>query len=229
MKDVISKFSEHALLNEMNERATKGMWEWESRVVEKHFPRKGSVLNIGCGCGREAIALVKMGYKVFAVDVAAKQIAIAKDNARREQVQITFAVSDGVSFPVGEALFDVIVLWSQVLGNMASRTEQLRLLESCRDSLGPDGLVSASVHERDFCRRDTPQCTDENWLYPWGRGQLRYQLFTRDSLDSLFKEAGLRTVVTEVPTSLRAIIYTVARRADDSQPPRVGEAEKPRG
>ena len=224
MKDVIVKFSEHALLKEMNERASKGLWEWESRVVEEHFPRKGSVLDIGCGCGREAIALAKMGYEVFAVDVAPKQVAIAKENARREQVEITFAQSDGVSIPFGDACFDVIVLWTQVLGNIASRTEQLRLLQSCRHSLALYGLVSASVHERDFCRQDTPQCTDENWLYPWGKGQLRYQLFTRDSLDSLFKEAGLRTVLTEVPASLRAIIYTIARRAEDSQPKRAADA-----
>jgi len=161
---------------------------------------------------------------VFAVDVAAKQVAIAEENARRERVQITFAQSDGVSIPFGDARFDVIVLWTQVLGNMPSRAEQLRLLQSCRDSLAPDGLVSASVHERDFCRQDTPKYTDENWLYPWGRGQLRYPLFTKDSLDGLFREAGFQTILTEVPALLKAIIYTVAKRAEGSQPPRATDA-----
>jgi len=229
MKDVTQKFSEDALLKEMNDRTARGLLEWESGVVQEYFPRTGSVLDIGCGCGREAIALAKMGYKVSAVDVAAGQIAVAKANACRQQVQITFAQSDGVSIPFRDALFDVIVLWSQVLGNMASRKEQLRLLEACRQSLAPEGLVSASVHERDFCRQDTPQCTDENWLYPWGSGQLRYQLFTRDGLDSLFKEAGLQTIVTKVPASLRAIIYTVARKADDSQALPAADADRSRG
>ena len=216
MKDVIGKFSEDALLKEMNESATKGLRKWESKVVKEHFPRKGKVLDIGCGGGREAIPLAKLGYEVFAVDVADKQIEIAKENAQREQVQITFAQSDGVSIPFRDARFDVIVLWVQVLGNMPSRTEQLRLLQSCKDSLAPAGLVSASVHERDYCRQDAPKYTDENWLSPWGRGQLRYQLFTKDSLDSLVKEAGFQTVLTEVPASLKAVIYTIARRAEDS-------------
>jgi 2-polyprenyl-3-methyl-5-hydroxy-6-metoxy-1,4-benzoquinol methylase len=157
---------------------------------------------------------------VYAVDVAREQIAIAKENARREQVNITFAQSDGTSIPFGDRRFDVIVLWTQVLGNMPSRTEQLRLLRSCRHSLAPGGIVSASVHERDFCRQDTPKYTDENWLYPWGRGQLRYRLFTKESLDTLVKEAGLQTVLTEVPDSLKAIIYTVARKGKDGQQPR---------
>lgn len=220
MDDVVGKLSEDALLKEMGERGAEGLYEWESDVVEECFPRTGSVLNIGCGGGREAIALAKLGYEVFAVDVAAKQLAIAEENARREQVQVTFAQSDGVSIPFGDARFDVIVLWTQVLGNMPSRSEQLRLLQSCRDSLAPGGLVSASVHEREYCRQDAPKHTDENWLYPWGRGQLRYQLFTKDSLDELFEEAGFETIQTEVPDSLKAVIHTVARPAEDSQPPR---------
>lgn len=216
MKDIVSKFSEQALLKEMNERVAEGLRQWEREVVEEHFPPKGRLLNVGCGCGREAIALAKMGYDVFALDVAAKQLAQAKENARREELQITFAETDGVSIPFGRTRFDIIILWTQVLGNIASRADQLHLLESCGHSLSHGGLISASVHERDFCRQDTPKCTDERWLYPWGRGQLRYELFTKASLNELFRDAGFRTIATEVPASLRAIIYTIARRAEDS-------------
>jgi 2-polyprenyl-3-methyl-5-hydroxy-6-metoxy-1,4-benzoquinol methylase len=216
MRDIIRKFSEQALLKEMNERVADGLRQWEREVVEEHFPPKGRLLNVGCGCGREAMALAKMGYEVFALDVTAKQLAQAKENARREGLRITFAETDGVSVPFGRTRFDVIILWTQVLGNIASRADRLRLLESCRGSLSPGGLVTASVHEREFCREDTPESTDERWLYPWGRGQLRYELFTKVSLDELFSDAGFRTIVTEVPASLRAIIYTVARRAQDS-------------
>jgi ribosomal protein L11 methylase PrmA len=69
MKDVIGKFSEDALLKEMGERATEGLREWESKVVEECFPPNGSVLDIGCGGGRSAIAFAELGCELSAVDV----------------------------------------------------------------------------------------------------------------------------------------------------------------
>jgi len=53
MNDVIGKLSEDALLKETGGRATKGLREWESDVVERYFPPGGIVLNIGCGGGNQ--------------------------------------------------------------------------------------------------------------------------------------------------------------------------------
>ena len=146
---------------------------------------------------------------MVAVDVSAAQLDRARENARKEGVRIAFVETDGLHLPDGS--YDAVVLWAQVLGNIESKADQLALLECCRDALSEDGILSASGHNGTFCRQDTPEYTDEHWLYPWGVGELRYHLFTVETFEALFEESGFGIIKTEIPYSLPAIIHTVAR------------------
>jgi SAM-dependent methyltransferase len=43
----------------------------------KHLPEKGSILEIGCGSGREAAFLLRSGFDITAVDASAKMLSCA--------------------------------------------------------------------------------------------------------------------------------------------------------
>ena len=47
------------------------------------FPRQGRVLDVGCGEGRNAIFMAKLGCQVDAFDISENGIAEAKEIARR--------------------------------------------------------------------------------------------------------------------------------------------------
>ena len=120
--------------------------------------------------------------------------------------------TDGLNLPEGG--FDAILLWAQLLGCIASEQDQITLLQNCRDSLTDAGVVSASGHHKIMCQKESPSYTDEHWLYPWGKGELRYKLFTTDELESLLTEADLDILETEIPDTLPVVMHTVARSSN---------------
>lgn len=187
MREVVERFSKPESIDEMNERVSMGLFRWEETVVKRSFPVKGRILDIGCGCGREAIRLAEMGYNVTAVDISEAQLEQARINAYKAGVDIEFIKVDGLNMP--DRQFDVIILWTQVLGNIEKKEDQLILLMNCVKALKNDGLISASGHYRKNCLKDaSPEYIDENWLYPWGKGELKYHLFNVRTLKNYLKK-----------------------------------------
>lgn len=72
-------------------------------------PSRGTLLDVGCGQGRNAIALARMGYVVTGIDLSAVGVAQMTEVARREGLSITGLVTDLYAFD-GYGSFDVLLL-----------------------------------------------------------------------------------------------------------------------
>jgi S-adenosylmethionine-dependent methyltransferase len=53
------------------------------RLIDEHFPSSGRVLDVGGGPGRYTVELTRRGYEVTLVDLAAGNVARARDELRR--------------------------------------------------------------------------------------------------------------------------------------------------
>ncbi len=53
-----------------------------------------TVIDLGCGCGQNAIALAKMGARVTAVDLSPEQIRQGEDLAAEEGISVDFKTAD---------------------------------------------------------------------------------------------------------------------------------------
>jgi SAM-dependent methyltransferase len=213
LKQVADLFSEPPVVEEMEARVEMGLRQWEAAVVARHFPPSGRVLDLGCGPGREALALARLGYEVVGADISEVVLEHARRHAADAGVTVAWVLVDGVEVPPGP--FDAIIMWAQVLGNIPERADQLALLANCREALAPGGIISASGHYEAYCRREWGDQTDAEWFYPtgsWTPGELKYHMFTAETLEGLLTEAGFEIIATEVPESLPAIIHTVGRR-----------------
>lgn len=213
IQQVADLFSQPATIEEMNERLGIGLYRWEVAVIESYFPPSGRILDIGCGPGREAIALAQRGYDVVAVDISAAALERARTNAAEADVAVEFALVDGLQVPAGP--FAVALLWVQVLGNMERREDQLALLQNCREALQPGAIVSASGHYEAYCRSVWGDQTDANWFYPtgsWEPGTLKYHMFTPESLAELLVEAGFEVLESGVPETSPPIVRAVGRK-----------------
>ncbi len=86
------------------------LFESESEKVIpllEHIKNK-KILDLGCGTGRYSITLAKKGAIVTAIDFSEEMLAVAKKNAKKENVKINFKQFDlKKRFPEGD--YDAIL------------------------------------------------------------------------------------------------------------------------
>ena len=70
---------------------------------------QASVLDLGCGQGRDAILAARLGHRVVGVDVAETGISQMTEQAEAERLDVTGYVADIIQFEPPEA-YDVILL-----------------------------------------------------------------------------------------------------------------------
>ena len=69
----------------------------------------GSVLDIGCGTGENAIFLAQNGFLVTGIDLVRDAIRTAKAKAAERKVKVDFRVGNALSIESGEDEFDNVV------------------------------------------------------------------------------------------------------------------------
>jgi len=130
--------------------------EGEARFVDVLAPRGGSVLDAGCGTGRIAAALHRMGHTVVGADRDAGLIGIARDRypgpifLNSDLLALTPELLVGAG---GPASFDVIVLAGNVMVYLAPGSER-DVLGVLRGLVVPGGAIVTGFHtDRDYTVR----------------------------------------------------------------------------
>jgi SAM-dependent methyltransferase len=103
--------------------------EEQERVLARFLePLTGAtLLDVGTGTGRAAIALAKRGAAVTGVDASAEMLAVARRRAADAGVAVTFAAGDAHTLTFSDRSFDAVVClrvlmhtpgWRQSLGEL---------------------------------------------------------------------------------------------------------------
>ena len=128
-----------------------GLWPAEETLVADFFPDEARVLDLGCGAGRTSIALAELGLEVVGIDISQVMIQVARDQARRAQVEVDFQVLDARRLKFSPDSFDVVLysyngieLVPGMAGKHAVMKETLRVLK-------PGGLFIFSTHSLFAC------------------------------------------------------------------------------
>ena len=67
-----------------------------------------NVLEIGCGNGRDSILFAESGFETTSIDIVPKAIELAKANAIKAEVDITFKVANAEKLPFDDGAFGAI-------------------------------------------------------------------------------------------------------------------------
>jgi len=147
-KTVIEKYGQQEELDAHTESLKLGLLDAEERAVNKYFKEGDLVLNIGCGAGREAVALLKKGYQVVGTDLHPKMIEAAMRNARVHDVQGRFAEMDACRMTFEDNSFDQIVMFGSIITHIPKRENRITALKEAKRVLRKGGHIILSVPNR---------------------------------------------------------------------------------
>jgi len=103
-----------------------------------NYSTRGSLLDLGCGQGRDSIFFASIGYQVTAVDSSKIGIQQMINKTQSQGLEVDGIVSDIENLKL-EKKFDVI-LFDMILHGFEDST-QLELLGKYSDSLNKDGIL----------------------------------------------------------------------------------------
>lgn len=108
-----------------------------------------TVLDMACGAGRHAISFAKAGFKVTAIDLSERLLNAAAENAKRDNVQIDFHLSDIRTFHTVQK-FDLVLNLFTSFGYFESDAENFKLLENAYKFLGKGGWFVLDYFNKSF-------------------------------------------------------------------------------
>ncbi len=132
------------------EKSADGLYPSEVALLERIPSKAGTALVLGCGAGREAIALAKEGWQVMGIDNAPVLLDAARANAAQAGVHIDFQCHDISQGIFLDRSFDLICLFGLPYSLIPTRKWRVQLLTACRQHLQPDGrcLLDFSPDDR---------------------------------------------------------------------------------
>lgn len=116
-------------------------------LPDNEFPLKGiSILDIGCGGGLMSESLARLGATVHGIDVAARNIEIAREHAEASGLKVVYEAVEARDLIERGQVYDV-VLNLEVMEHVSD----LKLfLQQCNQLLAKNGLTIMSTINRTF-------------------------------------------------------------------------------
>lgn len=142
-------------------------------LLWKHHPNPRSIRELGCGTGSFALHLQPLGeYDYTGTDLCPEMIAVARQKAEEDEIQVTWAVEDFTKFRVA-APHDVIILLYDGLNYLLDEDEVASMLECVYEALRPGGIF--------FFDQSTPANSINNEAFFCDEGELDGFSYVRGS------------------------------------------------
>lgn len=126
------------------ESAYAGQAPWDIGRPQKAFldvadQIKGSILDVGCGTGENALFFANRGHKVTGIDFLAEPINRAKQKATERGLKATFLVMDALALKDIPEVFDTII--DSGLFHVFDDNDRRRYVEGLASALKPEGKL----------------------------------------------------------------------------------------
>ncbi|WP_172194333.1 class I SAM-dependent methyltransferase [Saccharibacillus qingshengii] len=115
------------------------------RLIDRYFPEKGKICDIGSGPGRYAIELLKRGYGVTLLELSEKELEIARTRIDEAGlVADDYLCENAVNLRVlGSGIFDAALVMGP-LYHLTDRGERIEVLRQTARILKPGGTAVLS-------------------------------------------------------------------------------------
>ena len=191
-----------------------GLMSWERDFYLRFLKPDDRVLVIGCGAGRDLLALLELGYRAEGLDVAPKCTVIAGQLLRERgfEVPLYTGAIEAVDLP---GKFDAFIFSWFCYSYIPQSETRIHVLRKLRDHLNPGGRILVTYSPAKTLPRRLPirltrlvaSLSGSDWQPEYGdvfqvagRGLhfVHYEhQFTRESLEGEARAAGLKVVFHE--------------------------------
>jgi SAM-dependent methyltransferase len=116
---------------------------------------RGRLLDVSCGIGTQAIGLAELGYAVTASDISEEEIRIAKGEAEKRKLDITFSVADMRKVSeMHDEKFDVVLSADNSIPHLLNDEEILNALKGFHSLLNTGGGCIVTVRDYENINKD---------------------------------------------------------------------------
>jgi ubiquinone/menaquinone biosynthesis C-methylase UbiE len=118
------------------------------RELEESGEINGTVLDLGCGTGENALYLAEKGHEVWGLDFSETAISRAMAKAKERDVNVRFLKGDALKLENLDRQFDVII--DSGLFHTFEDDERITFIDSLKKALKTDGyyyMLCFSDHE----------------------------------------------------------------------------------
>jgi ubiquinone/menaquinone biosynthesis C-methylase UbiE len=122
------------------------LWKSEEILIQRFFPKEGTVLDIGCGTGRTSINLARTGVEVVAVDLSSEMVKAAKQESDRLGLDIDFRTMDATSLEFADGTFDAALFSANGIDHVPGYNQKLEVVKEAFRVLKPGAPFIFSVH-----------------------------------------------------------------------------------
>ncbi|MBI5803321.1 class I SAM-dependent methyltransferase [Candidatus Pacearchaeota archaeon] len=158
-----------------------------AEVVEFLRDKKGKVLDLGCGSGRN---FIEIKGTIYGVDFSEKMLEYAKKFAEENKINVKLFKSETSNLPFQDDFFDAVV-FSAVLQCIPSEEDREKTLKELFRVMKRNSECWISVWDKN---QERFKDSDKESLIPWnyeGKEYMRYYyLYETDEIVELLKKMG---------------------------------------
>ena len=167
------------------------------RFIKRNYKEKDiSILDFGCGGGRNTVALLSEGYNVIAMDYTDDAVAMTKDKIKRLGIENPIVVrNSGFEVPVNENSIDAVVADGSLF--YYSKENIVHIIKNIKSVMKNNGLLWADFRtKRDSLYGRGKQIDDGLLVLEEGTGREGCAYFFADETDikSIFSTAEMEIV-----------------------------------
>ncbi len=130
------------------EHARSGLADWERDLYGTHLPAGGPVAVIGCGGGRELLALARMGRTVEGVDLSPRAVERARAEAAAAGIDAPVHLADIRTLELSPRRYGAVIVAGSVYSFLPGAERRLEVLARCTRGLLPDGVLIVTYEKR---------------------------------------------------------------------------------